>query len=270
MAAEGLSESRAMAIVGEALRARAGERAALLERLCAGDDGLRLRVEELIRQQEMRTITPTSPGVDGVERAGVGGPERGRKFGRYTILEVLGEGGMGTVYLAEQDSPRRKVALKVIRAGLLSRANLRRFEAESAVLGRLHHPGIAQIYEAGTAVVEGVETPFLAMEYVRGVTLTEYAAGHGLDVRARLALMAMVCDAVQHAHTKGVIHRDLKPGNVLVEEGGEEGTKGRSDEVGGEHVLALRRFVTPSLPHSVTPSLLFMARRRCWTLGLRG
>ncbi len=248
MSEVGSSEQRAMGIVAAALRARVGERGALVERLCAGDEVLRARVEELIRQQEMRTITPTSPPGDGAEVASAGMPERGRKFGRYTILDVLGEGGMGTVYLAEQDSPRRKVALKVIRAGLLSRTSLRRFEAESAVLGRLHHPGIAQIYEAGTAVVGGVETPFLAMEYVRGATLTEFASGHGLDVRARLGLMAMVCDAVQHAHTKGVIHRDLKPGNVLVE----EVTEGRGEGVTKSEGNALSQFVTASFNQSGT------------------
>ena len=133
-----------------------------------------------------------------------------------------------------------KVALKVIRAGLLSRANVKRFEAESAVLGRLHHPGIAQIYEAGTAVVDGIETPFLAMEYVRGVPLTEFAESHKLGVRERLSLMAMVCNAVQHAHTKGVIHRDLKPGNVLVE----EMTEGRSDRGTTLEAMSHSTFVT--------------------------
>jgi serine/threonine protein kinase len=223
----------------------------MLERACAGDEQLRLRVRHLLAQQEMRTL---SPGPDGDEArpphfaqsdaghsdAGRGGsvdglasvavreetapdPLRGRKLGRYAILETLGEGGMGTVYLAEQDSPRRLVALKVIRSGLLSRGALRRFEAESSVLGRLHHPGIAQVYEAGTARLSGeegagAELPFFAMEYVRGSPLTEYARSRGLGVRQRLALVALVCDAVQHAHTKGVIHRDLKPGNILVED----------------------------------------------------
>jgi eukaryotic-like serine/threonine-protein kinase len=260
MSGVGGNDRRVMEVVGRVLAAKVSERAGVVERECAGDAGLRARVEEMVRQQEMRTITPTGEG--GAEGAEVGSPLSklslpggemgGRKFGRYRILEVLGEGGMGTVYLAEQDSPRRKVALKVIRAGLLSRANVKRFEAESAVLGRLHHPGIAQIYEAGTAVVDGIETPFLAMEYVRGVPLTEFADSHALGVRERLGLMAMVCDAVQHAHTKGVIHRDLKPGNVLVEEVGEEVTKKRSDEVTKLEGASRFHSVTSTLRHSVT------------------
>ncbi len=250
MAGVGGNDRRVMEVARLVLSARVAERAGVLDRECGGDAGLRGRVEEMVRQQEMRTITPT-----GAEEAANGGrgretaaPERGRKFGRYTILEILGEGGMGTVYLAEQDSPRRKVALKVIRAGLLSRANVKRFEAESAVLGRLHHPGIAQIYEAGTAVVDGVETPFLAMEYVRGVTLTEFADAQKLGVRERLSLMAMVCDAVQHAHTKGVIHRDLKPGNVLVEEVAER----RGEGTTRTEATSLSTFVTSSLGSSPT------------------
>lgn len=143
-------------------------------------------------------------------------------IGTYRVLGVLGEGGMGMVYLAEQERPKRTVALKVVRPGMLSGPMLRRFELESQVLGRLQHPGIAQVFEAGMAVVgaaaSGNETraPFFAMEYVRGQTLTEYASVRRLSVLERLELMAKVCDAVQHAHSRGVIHRDLKPGNILV------------------------------------------------------
>lgn len=250
MAGVGGNDKRVMEVARLVLAARVAERAGVLARECGGDAGLQVRVEEMVRQQEMRTITPTGveSGTGGSGMRDVGAPERGKKFGRYTILEVLGEGGMGTVYLAEQDSPRRKVALKVIRAGLLSRANVKRFEAESAVLGRLHHPGIAQIYEAGTAVVDGIETPFLAMEYVRGVPLTEFAESRKLGARERMSLMAMVCDAVQHAHTKGVIHRDLKPGNVLVE----EVTEGRGDEGTRCEATPLSTFVTSSLSKSAT------------------
>ncbi len=160
------------------------------------------------------------------------------RLGRYTITRVLGQGGMGTVYEAEQESPRRTVALKVIRAGYLAPEMLRRFELESQVLGRLQHPGIAQIYEAGVLAnpehqrraapipddasgpssAQPPGTPFFAMEFVRGVPLTEYADSRRLGTRQRLELLAKVCDAVYHAHQKGVIHRDLKPSNILVTE----------------------------------------------------
>ena len=125
---------------------------------------------------------------------------------------------MGTVYEAEQDSPRRPVALKVIRPGFASPALLKRFTHEAQILARLHHPGIAQVYEAGLAD-DG--QPFFAMEFIRGLPLDEYADRHGLDLAARVGLVARVCDAVQHAHDRGVIHRDLKPANILVEETGQ-------------------------------------------------
>lgn len=140
-----------------------------------------------------------------------------RRIGSYTLLDLLGEGGMGAVYLAQQDRPNRVVALKLIRAGLITPRLLRRFEHESELLARLQHPGIAQIYEAGTAETGHGQQPFFAMEYVRGPTLTDYARANNLDTRARLGLFIRVCEAVQHAHQKGVIHRDLKPANILVQ-----------------------------------------------------
>src|SRR5262249_38256380 len=138
--------------------------------------------------------------------------------GRYRVVRVLGEGGMGTVYEAEQDNPRRTVALKVIRAGSASDSLLKRFDREAQILGRLHHPGIAQVYDAGLA--EGGQ-PYFAMELVHGVPLDQYARDHALDPPAQLELAARVCDAVQHAHERGVIHRDLKPANILVEASGQ-------------------------------------------------
>ncbi len=129
---------------------------------------------------------------------------------------------MGTVYEAEQENPRRSVALKVVRAGYLTPEMLRRFSQESRVLGRLQHPGIAQIYEAGTVQDEhGRNVPFFAMEFIEGVPLTEHIARNGLGTRERLELIARICDAVYHAHQKGVIHRDLKPGNIMVDESGQ-------------------------------------------------
>jgi tetratricopeptide (TPR) repeat protein len=142
-------------------------------------------------------------------------------IGRYRIIRLLGEGGMGAVYEAEQDQPRRHVALKVIKAAWASPELLRRFEQESQALGRLHHPGIAQIYEAGSADTGFGLQPFFAMDLIHGKTLVEYAEEHKLNTRQRLELMIQVCDAVQHAHQRGIIHRDLKPSNILVDETGQ-------------------------------------------------
>lgn len=142
-------------------------------------------------------------------------------IGRYRILRLLGEGGMGAVYEAEQDKPRRTVALKVIRAAWADPDLLRRFEQESQALARLQHPGIAQIYESGTADGGFGVQPYFAMEIIHGRPLGQFAAEQKLDTRRRLELMIRVCQAVEHAHQRGIIHRDLKPGNILVDESGQ-------------------------------------------------
>ncbi len=142
-------------------------------------------------------------------------------IGRYRILRLLGEGGMGAVYEAEQEQPRRRVALKVIKAAWASPELIQRFEQESEALGRLHHPGIAQVYEAGAANSGFGLQPFFAMELIRGTSLVAYANGERLNTRQRLALTIQVCEAVEHAHQRGIIHRDLKPGNILVDENGQ-------------------------------------------------
>jgi tetratricopeptide (TPR) repeat protein/predicted Ser/Thr protein kinase len=143
------------------------------------------------------------------------------QIGGYEVVARIGEGGMGVVYEAEQKSPRRRVAVKVIRSGLVTEAALRRFRVESEVLAWLEHPGIAQVFEAGTALLDGVPLPFFAMELVRGRPLVDYAKEQKLDDRQRIELIVKVCDAVEHAHRKGVVHRDLKPGNILVNETGQ-------------------------------------------------
>ena len=136
--------------------------------------------------------------------------------GRYTLVEVIGEGGMGSVYLAGQTEPvKRQVALKLIKTGMDSRGVLARFDAERQALALMDHPNIARIYDGG---VTPAGQPFFVMELVRGVPLTEYCDTQRLTVKARLELFVAVCQAVQHAHQKGIIHRDLKPGNVLVTE----------------------------------------------------
>ena len=143
------------------------------------------------------------------------------RVGSYRILDVLGEGSMGVVYRAEQDNPHRVVALKVLKAGGATPAALQRFQHEAQMLGRLQHPGIAQIFEAGTADPGYGPQPFFAMELVHGMPLKDYADAHDLDIPERLALMIRVCAGVHHAHQKRVIHCDLKPGNILVDESGQ-------------------------------------------------
>jgi Flp pilus assembly protein TadD/predicted Ser/Thr protein kinase len=206
-----------------------GEQQALLDAACPDDPALRAEVERLLADDaRLRTERGGAPFLDSpVVRPATpaalaptlaAGPALPARIGHYRVVRLLGEGGMGAVYEAEQDSPRRTVALKVIRPGLVSPALLKRFAQEAQILGRLHHPGVAAIYEAGVAE-DG--QPFFALEFIRGEPLDEYASRHGLDAAARLALLAWVCDAVQHAHDQGVIHRDLKPANILVDETGQ-------------------------------------------------
>ncbi len=188
-------------------------RPGFLSRVCGEDADLRAEVERLLAAD----VQP----LDFEFRIGQldsHGDLRGERIGRYTIHAKIGEGGMGTVYEAEQDTPRRLVALKVIRDPLGRRDLEHRFAREAQVLGKLQHRGIAQIYDAGIADTPRGQVPFLAMELVRGASLTVYVAGLSMPVEDRLELFAAVCDAVDHAHQHGVIHRDLKPANILVSE----------------------------------------------------
>ena len=164
-------------------------------------------------------LTSASPaGGARVAPAGMRVPE---VIAGYRILRLIAEGGMGAVYEAEQQNPHRVVALKVIRPGHASPDLLQRFQMESQALGRLQHPGIAQIYEAGTAETPAGAQPFFAMELIRGRDLLVYAREQQLDTRSRLELVARICDAVSHAHQRGLVHRDLKPGNILVDAQGQ-------------------------------------------------
>jgi tetratricopeptide (TPR) repeat protein/predicted Ser/Thr protein kinase len=213
-----------------ALELRPEERPAYLDRKCAEDSELRAEVERLLGEQPRAAgFLEDSPVVEGLDSALPPCPDGARQaqppvprqIGKYRILGLLGQGGMGVVYRAEQDKPRRTVALKVIQAGRASTQLLKRFEHESQVLGRLQHPGIAQIFEAGTATTAQGPQPFFAMELIQGRPLIDFAEAHHLGTRQRLELLIKICDAVQHAHIKGVIHRDLKPGNILVDETGQ-------------------------------------------------
>ncbi|MHC4653187.1 MAG: serine/threonine protein kinase, partial [Planctomycetota bacterium] len=144
------------------------------------------------------------------------------KIGHYHIKRVIAAGGMGVVYEAVQEHPRRTVALKVVKQGIASRSALRRFEYESQILARLRHPGIAQVYEAGMHDDGSGGTPFFAMEYVAGAKdIIDYARAKELGTRAKLELFTKVCEAVHHGHQKGIIHRDLKPPNILIDSTGQ-------------------------------------------------
>ncbi|NNF05663.1 MAG: serine/threonine protein kinase, partial [Candidatus Eisenbacteria bacterium] len=140
----------------------------------------------------------------------------GKKVASFTIVDVLAEGGMGIVFRASQENPKRSVALKLIRNELSSQQALRRFELEAEVLGRLDHPGIARIYEAGQTTKAAGQRPYLVMELIDGVPLDDYLNREQLSVEAKVTLLTQICAAVQHAHEHGIIHRDLKPSNILV------------------------------------------------------
>jgi serine/threonine protein kinase/tetratricopeptide (TPR) repeat protein len=225
-----------------ALELETHQQADFLREACGADEPLRREVESLLAHGNETESFLQVPAMEWAARALADdedrpsqqiesdrpkhvGPGAARwlpaSIGHYRILRLLGEGGMGVVYEAEQDRPRRVVALKVIKPGLASHELLRRFEQESEALGRLQHPGIAQIHEAGTADSGFGPQPYFAMELIRGESLPQYAEAHHLNTRQRLELMAKVCEAVHHAHQRGIIHRDLKPGNILVDESGQ-------------------------------------------------
>ncbi len=203
-------------LFAEARRLPVERRAEFLASECGGDDALRREIEELLRIDGAAGAGDAARDPFAEPALGAGfvanGGEQGR-IGRYRLLGTLGAGGMGVVHLAEQDQPRRIVALKLLRPGLVARDAELRFRREAEALGQLRHPGIAQVFEAGVA--DGV--PFISMERVSGPPLLEFVERERLDRRERLELFCRICDAVQHAHDNGVIHRDLKPSNVLVE-----------------------------------------------------
>ncbi|MCH2138391.1 MAG: serine/threonine-protein kinase [Phycisphaerales bacterium] len=173
------------------------------------------------KDRDTAKTAPTTPaefeGMDHTFDAPADPSLSGRKIGAYSLRRLIGSGGMGAVYEAIQESPRRTVAVKLMRKGITSKSALRRFEFESQILARLRHPAIAQVYEAGTHDEDGEATPYFVMEYIPGaLPLTTYAQRHDLSIRDRMKLFLQVCEAVQHGHLKGIVHRDLKPGNILI------------------------------------------------------
>jgi non-specific serine/threonine protein kinase/serine/threonine-protein kinase len=226
----------------------AEERAAYLDEACKDDPDLRRRVQGLLEAHLLTSTEQQKPALHSVATVGqapTGAEDQaeparltppteaaGSRIGPYKLLQKLGEGGMGVVYLAEQEHPvKRRVALKIIKAGMDSAQVVARFEAERQALALMDHPNIAKVLDAGTIGGSGSRQtsgpagtlassatgrPFFVMELVKGIPITKYCDENHLTPRERLELVIPVCQAVQHAHTKGIIHRDLKPSNVLV------------------------------------------------------
>lgn len=226
----------------QALTKPADQRTAFLDAVCQGQHELRAEVERLLAEHQQRSsdIDTSSAFAPDDSATGAyvpsiadepnkttatpsGDPNLGKIIaGRYTLLKIIGEGGMGSVYLAEQTQPvKRQVALKLIKSGFDSQSVVSRFEAERQALALMDHPNIAHVFDGGTtSETDGIGSgnPYFVMELVNGIPLTRYCDQHRLSIKARLELFVSICQAVQHAHQKGIIHRDLKPTNVLVAE----------------------------------------------------
>jgi formylglycine-generating enzyme required for sulfatase activity/tRNA A-37 threonylcarbamoyl transferase component Bud32 len=195
-------------------------RVAYLREACGDDDALRAEVESLLAAQAEQggflaePTCATALGLHDAPAASAPHEQAGQQIGRYKLLEQIGEGGFGTVWMAEQREPvKRRVALKVIKLGMDTKQVIARFEAERQALAMMDHPNIARVLDAGST---DAGRPYFVMEYVRGVSIVEYCDTERLDTRARLGLFVQTCRAIQHAHQKGIIHRDIKPSNVMV------------------------------------------------------
>src|SRR3989454_1152060 len=199
----------------------AAERAAFIDAACAGNRALRERIEELLGEEEKLgdfletpALNETTHVAAATQSAPAATEKPGDRIGRYKLLQNIGEGGCGVVYMAEQEEPvRRRVALKIIKLGMDTRSVIARFEVERQALAMMDHPNIAKVFDGGAT---STGRPYFVMELVRGVKITEYCDQNNLSTQQRLELFIDVCNAIQHAHQKGVIHRDIKPSNILV------------------------------------------------------
>jgi serine/threonine protein kinase len=213
------TEDREQILFALALEKPADKRSVFLDAVCAGDLALRQKLEAMLAKHEPAdSLLPTKDEAPHITAPGNRSkvPEEmvGQVLGRYKLLEKIGEGGCGVVYVAEQTEPvRRRVALKVIKLGMDTKSVVARFEAERQALAIMDHPNIAKVLDAG-ATENG--RPFFVMELVRGIRITDYCDQNHLTTKDRLELFIMVCGAIQHAHQKGIIHRDIKPSNILV------------------------------------------------------
>jgi tetratricopeptide (TPR) repeat protein len=217
----GTREERARELFFAAIDVRAERRDEFLNERCGGDGRLRAEVESLLAHDERAGKFMESTRTVALNPEPSGAGMEGKRIGAFTIRRLIASGGMGNVFEAQQESPRRPVALKLMRGGIASSSALRRFQFEAQLLARLRHPAIAQIYEAGSHDDGSGGVPFFAMEYIpRAAPITQHARDNGLTTRQRLDLFSQVCDAVHHGHQKGIIHRDLKPSNILVDSSG--------------------------------------------------
>src|SRR6267142_952523 len=208
------SDKNEVDIFTQAVQLPAEQRSAFLVSACGGDAELRANVEALLKaHQESGEFLEQAP-AEVKARTGAPGEKPGDRVGRYKLLQQIGEGGCGVVFMAEQEQPvRRKVAIKIVKPGMDTKAVIARFEAERQALALMDHPNIARVLDAG-ATESG--RPYFVMELVRGIKITDYCDQNALKTTARLEMFFEICDAVQHAHQKGIIHRDLKPSNILV------------------------------------------------------
>ncbi|HXC99407.1 MAG TPA: protein kinase [Verrucomicrobiae bacterium] len=211
------SSSREEEIFEAASKLPAEQRGAYLQTACGGDTALRARIEGLLKAHNEAVgfmEEPAGPARKTIVLTLPPDEKPGDKIGRYKLLQQIGEGGCGIVYMAEQEEPvRRRAALKVIKLGMDTKSVIARFEAERQALAMMDHPNIAKVLDAGAT-----ETgrPFFVMELVRGIKITDYCDQNKLSTQERLGLFIQVCNAIQHAHQKGIIHRDIKPSNILV------------------------------------------------------
>jgi eukaryotic-like serine/threonine-protein kinase len=211
-----LNEPLEPVLLEAALKLAAEQRGPYLDRACAGDLQMRHRVQLLLDASDRAGTFMREPAAPGRTIALAPSPAEkpGDRIGRYKLLEQIGEGGCGLVYVAEQEEPvRRRVALKVIKLGMDTKQVIARFDAERQALALMDHPNIARVLDAG-ATEKG--RPYFVMELVRGIKITDYCDQNQLSPRQRLEVFIQVCRAVQHAHQKGIIHRDIKPSNILV------------------------------------------------------